>query len=248
MMKCSCLNPIMTLAKKELYAFFSTPIAYIFLIAYIILSNAFTFYIGNFFARGQANMTAFFTFQPWIFLLFIAAICMKSYAEEKKSGTLELLLTLPFKHSDIILGKFIGTLLFVLLAIVLTFPLWVSVNVLGDPDNQIIFASYLGLILMASLFIATGLCLSALTKNQIVAFIAAMMVFFVYLLSGTNVLLDFFNQWLPPLSDAISYMSVLWHFDFFKQGAVELKSLFFFVLSIAFWLILNYLVLRYKNV
>ena len=241
------IKPIMTIAQKELFAFFSTPVAYIFLTAYIVLSSAFTFYIGNFFARGQANLNAFFTFQPWIFLLFIAAICMKSYAEEKKSGTIELLLTLPFKHSDIVLGKFIGTLLFVLLAIVLTFPLWISVNILGDPDNQIIFASYLGLILMAGLFIAIGLCLSALTKNQIVAFISAMMVFFLYLLSGTNVLLDFFSQWLPPLSDAIAYTSVLWHFDFFKQGAVELKSLFFFELSTLFWIVLNYMIVRYKN-
>ena len=136
---------------------------------------------------------------------------------------------------------------FVTIAISFTFPLWVSVNILGEPDNQAIISSYIGIILTATLFIAIGLCISSLTKNQIIAFIGSMMICFVYLLSGTNVLLDFFNQSIPMMAEVISSMSILWHFKFFMQGTIELKSLAFFGVSIGFWLFLNYLIVTYKR-
>lgn len=241
------INNIKIIATKELMSFFSTPIAYIFLIAYVTLSNAFAFYIGNFFERGTASLQAFFNFQPWIFLLFISAITMKMWSEEKKSGTVELLLTMPFHDIEIVLGKFFGALIFVTIGIIFTFPMWISVNILGEPDNMVIISSYIGSILLASVFIAIGLCVSSLSKNQIVSFILSMMIFFVYLLSGTNVVLDFFYQSLPILAEFISAMSISYHFNFFTQGSIEIKSIGFFILSLAFWISINFFIIKYKR-
>jgi ABC-2 type transport system permease protein len=240
-------NNILIIAKRELSTFFSTPIAYISLISYIVLSNIFMFYIGSFFQKGQADLSSFFVFQPWIFLLFISSITMRMWSEEKKSGTIELLTTLPFLDIEIVLGKFAGAVSFVVFAIFLTFPLWISVNILGDPDNMIIMASYLGNILTAILFVSIGLCVSSLTKNQIVAFISSIMIFFIYLFSGTNVILDFFNQSFPMLASAISTMSVLSHFDTFLQGLVEIKSILYFIFGTTFWIYINYYIIKYKR-
>ena len=241
------MKNILIITKKELASFFQTPIAYIFLMAYVVLSSVFTFYIGNFFEKGQAGMQSFFQFQPWIFLLFISAITMRMWSEEKKTGTIELLLTLPFKELDLIVGKFLGAFLFVLISMVFTIPIWISVNILGNPDNSVIIASYLGNLLIASAFISIGLCLSSFTKNQIVSFIISIMIFFIYLLGGTNVVLDFFNQNLPMLADTISSISVLGHFENFTRGAVEIKSIVFFLLTIIFWTAINYYSIRYNK-
>jgi ABC-2 type transport system permease protein len=238
---------ISIIAKRELSTFFSTPIAYISLISYIVLSTMFMFYIGAFFQKGQADLQSFFVFQPWIFLLFISSITMRMWSDEKKSGTIELLTTLPFKDIEIVLGKFFGAWLFVVFAILLTLPLVISVNILGEPDNFVIFSSYLGNILTATLFVAIGLCMSSITKNQIVAFVVSMMVFFLYLFSGTNVILDFFNQSFPLIADVISTISVLAHFNYFLQGLVELKTISYFAISIVFWIYMNFYIIKYKR-
>lgn len=171
------------IARRELRAYFSTPIAPVFLTVFVALTGAFTFYIGGFFERGQADLTSFFAFHPWLYLLLVPAVAMRLWAEERKSGTIELLMTLPVTASEAMLGKFVAAWAFIGLALLLTLPMWITVNVLGRPDNGIILASYLGSFLMAGGFLAIGSFVSALTKNQVIAFIIAALISFLFTMS-----------------------------------------------------------------
>jgi len=157
--------------RRELASYFATPLAYVFILIFLVLANAFTFYLGGFYERGQADLDAFFTFHPWLYLFLIPAISMKLWAEERKSGSIELLMTQPVQLWDAVLGKFLAGWIFTALALALTFPLWIAVNYLGSPDNGAILAAYLGSLLLAGGFLAIGSCMSALTRNQVVAFI-----------------------------------------------------------------------------
>src|SRR5258707_12520722 len=157
--------------RRELASYFATPLAYVFILIFLVLANAFTFYLGGFYERGQADLDAFFTFHPWLYLFLIPAISMKLWAEERKSGSIELLMTQPVQLWDAVLGKFLAGWIFTALALALTFPLWIAVNYLGSPDNGAILAAYLGSLLLAGGFLAIGSCMSALTRNQVGAFI-----------------------------------------------------------------------------
>jgi ABC-2 type transport system permease protein len=172
------MNGVITVMKRELASYFATPIAYVFIAIFLILAGAFTFYIGNFYERGQADLTSFFTFHPWLFLFLVPALSMRLWAEERKSGSIELLMTLPLEPWQAVLGKFLAAWLFTGIAIALTFPIWITVNYLGQPDNGVIFAAYVGSFLMAGGFLAVGSCISATTKNQVIAFILSVVTCF----------------------------------------------------------------------
>jgi ABC-2 type transport system permease protein len=238
------LKNIKIIAYKELKILFSTPVAYVSLISYIVLSGVFMFYLGSFFQTGQADMNIFFSFQPWIFLFFISSLTMKVYSDEIKSGTNEVLYTLPFSNIDIVVGKMLGIWLFVLFSIMCTFSIWISINVLGDVDNLMVISGYIGNILVATLFISIGLFVSSLTKNQIISFVATILICLIYLFSGTKLVLDFMQNISYFLSDIVSSMSVMFHFELFKQGLIEFSSLIFFVGSIMFWMVLNLIVIK----
>ena len=162
---------LLVVLKRELTSYFATPIAYVFIMIFLMLAGVFTFYIGNFFERMQADLIPFFSFHPWLYLFLIPAISMRLWSEERRSGTLELLMTLPLTRFQIVVGKFLAAWLFAGIALVLTFPIWITVNYLGAPDNGVIFASYLGSWLMAGGFLSIGSCMSAITRNQVIAFI-----------------------------------------------------------------------------
>jgi ABC-2 type transport system permease protein len=176
--------------RREFAAYFGTPLAYVFLIIFVSLTGAFAFHVGNFFGRGQADLRTFFQYHPWLYLIFVPAISMRLWAEERKSGTIELLLTLPITTWEAVLGKFLAAWAFVGVALILTFPMWISVNVLGDPDNGVILASYFGSFVMAGAFLAIGSCISALTKNQVIAFIVAAAICFLFVMSGLHLVLN----------------------------------------------------------
>ncbi|AKS42122.1 ABC transporter permease subunit [Wenzhouxiangella marina] len=234
--------------KRELSSYFSTPVAYVFIVIYLLMSATFTFYLGGFYEREIADLEPFFRFHPWLYLFLVPAIGMRLWAEERKSGTVELLLTLPITASEAVLGKFLAAWLFVGLALLLTFPIWITVNVLGDPDNGVILAAYLGSWLMAGGFLAISACLSAATRNQVVAFILAVVVCFVFLLSGLPMVLDLFSSWLPQvLVDGIANLSFLIHFNSISRGVVDLRDLLYFALVIGFWLTANRIVLELKK-
>jgi ABC-2 type transport system permease protein len=234
------MRNIWTIAKRELYAYFTTPMAFIFIAIFVALTGAFTFYIGRFFDRGQATLETFFSFHPWLYLLLVPAVAMRLWAEERKSGTIEQLLTLPITTGQAVVGKFLAAWLFCGIALALTFPIWITVTYLGDPDNGVIFTSYIGSFLMAGAFLAVGSCMSALTRNQIIAFIAAAAVCFIFTMSGLDLVLNFFRAWAPVfLVDTISAMSFLVRFESVTRGVIEFRDVVFFVSMMAFWLFAN---------
>jgi CcmB protein. len=236
------------IAKREFAAYFATPLASVFLTIFVALTGAFAFYIGNFFERGQANLDAFFAYHPFLYLLLVPAVAMRLWAEERKSGTIELLMTLPISPWEAILGKFLAAWAFVGLALLLTIPIWITVNVLGDPDNGVILTSYIGSFLMAGAFLAVGSCISAMTKNQVIAFILAATVCFLLVMSGTELVQNALKAWTPPIvSSAVSSLSFLSHFEQITRGVVDFSSIFFFLSLIAFALFANAIVVDQKK-
>jgi ABC-2 type transport system permease protein len=231
--------------KRELAGYFTTPIAYVFIVIFVFLSSIFTFYLGEFFARGQADLVPFFTFHPWLYLFLIPALSMRLWAEERRSGTIELLLTLPISVLQSVLGKYLAAWVFTAVALALTFPLWLTVNFLGQPDNGVILAGYLGSLLMAGAFLAIGSCLSAVTRNQVIAFVLTAVVCLLFVLSGFPMVLDFFANWAPEfLVRVISSFSFLSHFNAISKGVIDLRDIIYFASVIAFWLFASVVVIE----
>lgn len=242
------MNPVLIIFRRELRSYFATPLAYIFIIIFLVLAGVFTFQIGGFFERGQADLSAFFRWHPWLYLMLIPAISMRIWAEERNSGSIELLMTLPVTLWQAVLGKFLAAWVFAGIALLLTFPVWITVNYLGSPDNGAIFAGYIGSWLMAGGFLAIGTCLSAATRNQVIAFITAALVCFVFLLAGFPLVLDFVRAILPqPIVEAIASLSFFTHFDAISKGVIDLRDLVYFTALIGFWLTATALVLDMKK-
>ncbi len=234
--------------RRELAAYFSTPLAYVFIVIFLALSGAFSFYLGSFFERGQADLLSFFHFHPWLYLFLIPAVAMRLWAEERKTGTVELLMTLPISTAEAVLGKFLAAWCFIAIALALTFPMWLTVNYLGDPDNGVILASYFGSLLMAGAFLAIGACISASTKNQVIAFIVAAAVCFLFLMSGLDLVLNFFQAWLPQtLVDTIASMSFLTHYGAITKGVIDLRDIIFFGSLIGVFLFANVVLVETKK-
>ncbi len=242
------MRNVKAVAKRELKGYFATPLAFVFIVVFLALTSAFTFYIGDFFRRGQADLMVFFAFHPWLYLLLVPAVAMRLWAEERKTGSIELLMTLPISTTEAVLGKFFAAWAFIGVALALTFPMWITVNVLGRPDNGVIFAGYLGSLLMAGAFLAIGSCASALTKNQVIAFITGATICFLFTMSGLDLVLNFFRVWAPDLLvQAIGSMSFLTHFQSVTKGVVDIRDLVFFVSMIVFWLFVNVVVVEMKK-
>ena len=234
--------------RREFASYFATPVAYVFLVIFLVMQGLFTFYMGAFFEREQADLVSFFAYQPWLFLFLMPAIGMRLWAEERKAGTFELLLTLPVPLGTIVLGKYLAALLFAGLALLLTAPIWITVNWLGDPDNGVIFTGYLGSLLMAASYLAIGAALSAATKNQVVAFILSVSVCFLFLVSGLPMVLDVFSGWAPDaLVLAVANISLLSHFDNLQKGVVVLSDIIYFAAIISTWLWINRVVIESKR-
>jgi ABC-2 type transport system permease protein len=242
------LNIIKALFRRELRSYFATPLAYVFIVIYLILMGTFTFYLGGFYERGQADLDAFFNYHPWLYLFLVPAIAMRLWAEERKTGSVELLMTLPITVWQAVLGKFLAAWVFTGIALVLTFPIWITVNYLGDPDNGAILAGYVGSFLMAGGFLAIGSCLSATTSNQVIAFVVTVVVSFGFLLSGFPLVLDLFSGWAPQtIVDGIASLSFLTHFANISKGVIEVRDLVYFGLVIGTFLFANTIVLQWKQ-
>ena len=232
------MHNVGVILRRELRSYFATPLAYVFILIFLVLANSFTFYLGGFFERGQADLAPFFNFHPWLYLFLIPALAMRLWAEERKTGSIELLMTQPVTLWDAVLGKFLAAWLFTGIALALTFPLWLTVNYLGKPDNGAILAAYLGSFLLAGGFLAVGSCMSALTRNQVVAFILGVVVCFLFLLAGFPLVLDVFRGWAPqPIVDAIASLSFLTHFESIAKGVIDVRDLLYFAMLIAFFLL-----------
>jgi ABC-2 type transport system permease protein len=234
--------------RRELGGYFATPVAYVFIVIFLILAGVFTFQLGQWFGRGQADLLPFFSFHPWLYLFLIPALSMRLWAEERKSGTIELLLTLPISPAGAVTGKFLAAWVFSGIALALTFPLWVTVNVLGDPDNGAILTGYVGSFLMAGGFLAIGSTVSAATKSQVIAFVISVVLCFAMLLLGFGAVQEFFSGWVPaPVLDTVSSFSFLTQFDMLSRGVIEARSLVFFVSLVVCLLVANVVIVETRK-
>ena len=242
------MQATMAICKRELVAYFSTPLAYVFIVIFLALAGAITFYFGLFFDRGQASLQAFFSFHPWLYLFLIPAIGMRLWAEERKTGTLEMLMTLPISTVEAVLGKFLAAWAFAAIALGLTFPLWITVNYLGDPDNGVIVAGYIASALLAGAFLAIGGCVSALTRNQVIAFVIAAAVCFLFMMSGLELVISAFKSWAPEtVVDIVASLSFLTHFDSVTKGVIDLRDFLFLASVIALFLYGNVVLVDLKR-
>jgi ABC-2 type transport system permease protein len=239
------MRVIRTIVKRELASYFNSPVAYVFLVIFLLMTGFFTFTAGNFFERGEASLAAFFGWHPWVYLVLVPAVGMRLWAEERRSGTMELLLTMPVAPWQAILAKFLASWLFLALALALTFPAILTVNLLGEPDNGVIAAGYLGSLLLAGAYLAITCMTSAMTRNQVVAFILAVVICLFLILAGFNPVTDLMVRWASPaVVDTIAAFSVVTHFDGFQRGVIDSRDLVFFLSIIGFALFATGVIIR----
>lgn len=239
------MRNIWVIAKRELGSYFTSPVAYIFLVIFLLLTGFFTFTAGQFFERGEAGLGAFFGWHPWLYLVLVPAIGMRLWAEERRSGTLELLMTMPITPWQAIAGKFLASWAFLALALALTFPVAITVNLLGSPDNGIIVAGYLGSLFLAGAYLAITCLTSAMTRNQVVAFILSVVACLFLILVGFNPVTDLMTRWASPaFIDTVAAFSVMTHFEGFHKGVIDTRDLFYFLSVIGFALFATNVVLR----
>src|SRR5204862_4191945 len=239
------MRPIITIAKRELSGYFASPVAFVFIVIFLLLSGFFTFMVGGFFERGQANLEAFFAWHPWLYLFLVPAVGMRMWSEERRLGTIELLLTMPLTAWQAIIGKFLASWAVVALALALTFPLVITVNYLGHPDNGIIFAGYIGSVLLAGAYLSIAAMTSAMTRNQVVSFILSVVLCLFLILAGWPPVTDLLVRWANPwLVDLVSSFSVIPHFDAFQKGVIDSRDLIFFLSIIGLSLFTTGVVIR----
>jgi len=242
------MNGILSIYKREFTSYFVTPVAYVFIVIFLFMTGVFTFYLGAFYESNQADLEPFFRFHPWLYLFLIPAISMRLWSDERKSGTIELLMTLPVSITDTVVAKYLAAWSFTAIALSLTFPMWITVNYLGNPDNTVVLASYIGSLIMAGGFLAIGSCISALTKSQVIAFVISVVICFMFILSGFPMVLDLFEDWAPQaVIDAIASFSFLTHFTSIKKGVIDIRDVIYFAALITFWLYVNVVIIENKK-
>ncbi len=236
---------IKAIIKRELGGYFTSPIAYVFLVIFLLLTGFFTFTVGNFFERGEASLVSFFTWHPWLYLFLVPAVGMRLWSEERRLGTMELLLTMPITTWQAIVGKFVASWIFLGLALALTFPVWITVNILGSPDNGIIAAGYVGSLLLSGSYLAISCMTSALTRNQVISFIISVMICLFLILAGYTPVTDLLTRFAnPPVVDVIAAFSVMTHFEGFQRGVLDLRDLLFFLSVVGFALFTTGVIIR----
>ncbi len=244
----SFFNAVKAVAKRELNAYFNSAVAYVFIVIFLLLSGFFTFYVSNWFEAGQADLRSFFQWHPWIYIILVPAIAMRLWAEEKRLGTLEIVLTLPLKPSEVILGKFIAAWLFIGLALGLTFPMVLSVVYLGQPDLGAIASGYLGSFLMAGAFLGIGTATSAMTSNQVVSFILAVVTCLFFILAGYPPTINIISGWAPLwLIRTLENIGFISHFSSVSRGVIDLRDMLYFLSFMILGLYCNSLLLDWQR-
>jgi ABC-2 type transport system permease protein len=242
------MGSMLRITRREFAAYFSTPLAYVFLVTFLVAAGAITFFLGGFFDRGQADLQPFFSFHPWLYLALVPAIGMRLWAEERRTGTIEILMTLPLDVWQSVCGKFLAGWAFAGVALILTFPIWITVNYLGNPDNGVILASYVGSFLMAGALLAISSCVSALTRNQVIAFVISIAVGFLLMASGLDFVLGVFRSVAPQyVLDLLASFSFLSHFSTITRGVLDLRDAVFFLSLIALCLFVNSQIIELKK-
>ncbi len=233
------MRNVLIIAGRELSAYFATPVATVFIVIFLILQGTLTFNLGNFFDRGQADLNPFFNFLPWVFLLLVPAITMRLWAEERRLGTIEMLLTLPITQGQAVIGKFLAAWGFCAIALLLTFPIVLTVRYLGDPDMGVIASGYLGALLIAGAFLSVGSAMSALTRNQVIAFVLGVALCFVFAAASYPLVNDFLSRNTPLMAEIVRRFAVVDRYQALTRGIISLRDLVFFTTFIGFWLFLT---------
>ncbi len=236
------MRNILTIFQKEFRSYFNSPIAYIFIVTFLLFST--WLFFRTFFLLGQAHLRPLFSILPWLFLILAPAITMRSWAEEKKMGTIEVLMTLPIKDYEVVLGKFLSGFIFMLLSVMLTFPLVITLYVLGRPETGTIIGGYLGAALMGAAYLAIGLFISSLTRNQIIAFIIAIVTCFAFLIIGEDLVLMSAPAMAAPL---LTYLGLGAHFESISRGVIDTRDIIFYLSIIGFFLFLNTLAVESRK-
>ena len=238
---------IKTITKRELGAYFSSPLAYIFIVIFLLLCGFFAFAVPpTLLDRGEAALAVnFFFWHPWFYLFLVPAVGMRLWAEERRVGTIELLLTMPITAWEAIAGKFLASWLFLAVSLALTFPIVITVNYLGSPDNGVILAGYLGSWLMAGAYLAVSCITSAMTRNQVVSFIISVVLCLFLILAGFSPVINMLKTWAKPgLVDVIASFSVITHFEGLQRGVLDSRDILFFLSIIVFSLFSTNVILR----
>ena len=239
------MNNILTIAKREVRGYFSSPVAFVFVVIFLLLAGFFSFMVGGLFERGEATLQAFFAWHPWLYLFLVPAVGMRMWSEERRLGTIELLLTMPITPAQAIVGKFLASWVVVALALALTFPIWITVNYLGHPDNGVILAGYIGSLLMAGSYLAITAMTSAMTRNQVVSFIVSVVLALFLILAGyppvTNMLVSWASPWLV---NGIASFSVMTHFESIQKGVLDSRDILYFLSVIIFSLFTTGVIIR----
>lgn len=240
------MSRTITVMKRELSAYFQTPVAYVFMVVFLLSTGAFTFYLGDYFTRGVADLQPFFMWHPWLYLFLVPAISMRLWAEERRSGTIELIMTLPVRTRELVVGKFLAAWIVIILTLCGTAPLWITVNYLGEPDNGVILASYIGSTLMAGAYLSIGSAVSAATSNQIIAFVVSAAICMVFAMMGFSLVVNFLEGWMPQfMITSLASLSVLTHFQDITKGILPIKSIIYFATIILFWLFATHHIVAY---
>lgn len=242
----SSVANIKTITKRELSAYFASPVAYVFIVIFLLLAGFFTFMAGGFFERNQASLVSFFLWHPWLYLFLVPAVGMRLWSEERRMGTMELLLTMPITAWQAIVGKFLASWAFLALALVCTFPVILTVNYLGNPDNGVIFGAYVGSLLMAGAYLAISCMTSALTRNQVVSFILSVVICLFLILAGwppVTKLLEQFTE-SPIFIEMVASFSVMTHFESFQRGIIDTRDVVFYLAVMVFCLFTTSVIIR----
>jgi ABC-2 type transport system permease protein len=241
----SAWTNIKAIVKRELGGYFTSPIAYVFLVIFLLLTGFFTFTVGSFFERGEASLVSFFTWHPWLYLFLVPAVGMRLWSEERRLGTMELLLTMPVTTWQALIGKFLASWLFLALALALTFPVIITVNYLGNPDNGVIFAGYVGSLLLAGSYLAITCMTSAMTRNQVISFIVAVLICLFLILAGYEPVTGLLSRFASArVVDLVAAFSVMTHFDAFQRGVIDLRDVLFFASLMGFALFTTGVIIR----
>lgn len=241
----SALRHILTIAKREVNGYFASPVAYVFIVIFLLLTGFFAFMVSGFFERGQANLGTFFSWHPWLYLFLVPAVGMRMWSEERRLGTIELLLTMPITPWQAIVGKFLAAWLVIALALVLTFPIVITVNYLGHPDNGVILASYAGSLLLSGAYLSVSAMTSAMTRNQVVSFIVSVVICLFLILAGWPPIISLLTQWASSwFVETIAAFSVMTHFDSIQKGVIDSRDVLFFLSVIVFCLFTTSVIIR----
>jgi ABC-2 type transport system permease protein len=239
------VSNVITIAKREINCYFASPIAFVFIVIFLLLCGFLTFMVTGFFENGEASLASFFVWLPWLYLFLVPAIGMRMWSEERRLGTIELLLTMPITPWQAIAGKFLAAWAVIAVAMLFTFPFALTVNFLGHPDNGVILASYIGSLLLAGAYLAVSAMTSALTRNQVISFILSVVFLLFLILAGWTPVTNMLGQWAPSwLVSTISAFSVMTHFTSIQNGVIDSRDILFFLSVIAFALFTGSVIIR----